>query len=98
MLDEISIKEFLVERIEAIYQSLQQGHDVSPGDRLRLEGQIELMLVYDVIDREWIEEFVKQRYQYFFKQTVDDVHWQWVEQDQHFYLPVKMQEAPVYKA
>jgi hypothetical protein len=98
VLNESSAKEYITRVVDEMYLALQQGNDVSPGERLRFEGQAELLLMYEIISSNWLEELINLRYQYYFQQPVDDMHWQWVKQDKHFYLPFKMREAPVYRA
>ena len=97
MLEKDTAKKFITGIIDEIYLTLKQGYDVSPGDRLRLEGQVELLIAFDVIDWNWIESLVNRLYQSAFHQNVEEDYWNWMKSDKRFYLPVKMREAPVYK-
>lgn len=97
MLNEDSAKQHVTTTIDQIYNTLQSGFDVSTGDRLRFEGQVELLLQFNFINEKWLRELINQRYQYYFQLPIDEIHWQWAKQDKRFYLPFKMQEAPVYK-
>ncbi len=98
MLDKDSAQQWVSEKVKALYTQLQQGLDVSPGERLRLEGQIELLLQFQLLEWHWLQETINTQYQQHFHQPVNETLWQWMHNDQRFYLPMKMHEAPVYKS
>lgn len=97
MLNEVEARQWVSEKVIAIYRKLQQGKDVSYGERLRIEGQVELLLAFHLLDWAWLQEFINTQHQYYLGNAIDAAMWQWMHDDNHFYLPAKMQEAPVYK-
>jgi hypothetical protein len=97
MLNKASAQQHVHDQVITLYTQLQQGQDVSPGERLRLEGQVELLLQFQLLDWPWLQQLINTQYQQHFHQPVNEILWQWMHTDQRFYLPVKMHEAPVYK-
>lgn len=97
-LNQATAQQWLLNEINAIYQRLAQGRDVSPAQQFYLEGQVKLLLAFDVIDYAWLKQQVIDLYLQYFKEEIDTTFWLWMEADKHFYLPTKMQRAPVYKS
>lgn len=98
MLNKASAQQHVQSQVTTLYTQLQQGQDVSPGERLRLEGQVELLLQFQLLDWPWLQQLINTQYQQYFNQPVNETLWQWMHNDQRFYFPVKMHEAPVYKS
>lgn len=90
-------KVHIINKIETIYQSLSEGNDVSISKRLSLEGQVNLLLDYEMIEFSWLKSTTNEAYQKWIGEPVSPIMWQWMKDDGCFYLPVKMYEAPVYK-
>ena len=90
-------QQWIEEEIHCIYRRLQQGKDVSPSQHLYLEGQVKLLFAFKVIDYPWLKSTVNRLYQQYFDCAIDEVFWHWAESESRFYLPIKMQQAPVYK-
>ena len=92
-------EQFVIARLQGIYQPLAAGQDIAPGKRLRLEGQIELLLLQGLIDAGWLRTTISELYQSAFAEPVDELFWQWQGlQPQPFCLPWRMWDAPVYKS
>ena len=98
MYDEESSKAMIKKSVEDIYFRLHKGQDVSPGDRLRLEGKIDMLMEMEFVDWLWLEDTVNKLYQQYFEEDIDETLWQWMKADKRFYLPFTMREAPVYKS
>lgn len=90
-------KQMMIVKVSTFYERLQNGFDVSPGQQHRLEGQVELLLMLQLIDRNWLEDAIGLLYQQYFQQTLLADHWHWMHDENQFFLPIKMLEAPVYK-
>lgn len=88
---------FITSEVEAVYAALSAGEPVSLSARLHLEGQINLLLTYELIDFSWVKSFISKEYEKWMEQPVSPIMWQWMKDDGCFYLPIKMHEAPVYK-
>jgi hypothetical protein len=88
----------ITQRVENLYQELSQGKPVSLTQRLYLEGQINLFMDYEVIDFSWLKSLINQEYEKWLGEPVSPAMWQWMKDDGCFYLPIKMHEAPVYRA
>lgn len=98
MINAEKAKLLVQDELQYIYSQLQHGMDVSPGRRLRLEGKIELLLQWQLLDWPWLQDVVNQQYACFFGQPLADDYWLWMRQEQQFMLPAKMQDAPVFKS
>mgnify|MGYP000743021565 CR=1 FL=1 len=96
-LNRASAQQWLKDEIALIYQRLAAGKDVSPAQRLYVEGQVKLLLAFGIIEYPWIKQLVADLYQQYLHSSVSDTFWLWAESEQRFYLPVKMHKAPVYK-
>ena len=90
-------KRWILEDIQCLYEALHRGHDVSPGKRLKLEGKVELFLSLELIDWFWLQKEINEAYEHYLGQPVAEGYWQWLMEENLFCLPVKMQDAPVYK-
>lgn len=90
-------KALIEKEVIEIYLQLQQGMDVSVGQRLRLEGKVEMLLHWQLIDWQWLKDFINEQYQGHFNQELFHDHWVWMQDDKRFYLPVKMRDAPVFR-
>jgi hypothetical protein len=47
--------------IEQLYDRLRSGVDVAPGERLRLEGRLELLVELGIASHKQLEEAISQR-------------------------------------
>ncbi len=88
---------YITEHVEAIYTLLSDGEPVSLSRRLHLEGQINLLMTYEMIEFSWLKSFINAEYEKWMGEPVSQMMWQWMRDDGCFYLPIKMHEAPVYK-
>lgn len=91
-------EQWLGKNVRHIYSQLADGMDVSPSARLRLEGQVDLLIYQKLLDKDDVRQLVAESYRLFFKQPVDNGFWQWADDQPVFVLPYRMHEAPVYKA
>ena len=91
-------RHLITEEIDGLYRHLESGNDVSPGRRFRLEGKIELLLGLGILDKAWLTGFIEMSYEKYFRQPLDPLYWQWQSESAVFCLPLKMQDAPVYKS
>ena len=85
-------------RLIDVYQRLRDGMDVSPRQRLSLEGQIDLLLAFELLDREQLVHTIEALYQEATSEPVNPKFWQWNNHEKIFRLPIKMTDAPVYKS
>lgn len=87
----------VMDEVLVIYSRLRQGHDVSPGQCLRLEGKVELLLQLQVLELAWLEAWVSEQYLMHFGLGLPQGYWEWQQAEQRFCLPLKMMDAPVYR-
>lgn len=97
VLDKESAQMWLLTEVEKIYVQLSKGCDVSPSQRFSLEGQVKLLRAFDLVNDAHLKESVNQLYVRYFNEAVNPIFWQWMEDENSFYLPMKMSQAPVYK-
>jgi hypothetical protein len=79
--------------IEQLYDRLRSGVDVAPGERLRLEGRLELLVELGIASHKQLEEAISQRYLRFFGEPVDPLYWQWMASANRIYLPCRTNPA-----
>lgn len=84
--------------MQLIYQRVQQGLDVSPAVRFRLEGQLQLLLDIGVMSwQEYQDECERQMNECGLRLPTQSYwHWCFNLGDVYLRLPIDMQEAPVY--
>lgn len=97
MLSEKQAEAFVVDQISAFYSRLASGWDLSPGERLRFEGKVELLLECQLIEWTWLIDTTKQLLNDVLEYQPEEAYWLWLESEQCYYLPHKMMDAPVYK-
>lgn len=90
-------RQWLLDALDGIYHDLSCGLDISPGRCLRLEGQIDLLLAWQLLERNWLISEIENRYRQCCGEAVEAGFWQWQQQGV-FVLPLRMREAPVYKS
>ncbi len=88
---------YITEAIHDVYRRLKVGKDVAPSQQFYLQGQAAMLMEFDVITFDWLKHQVNKLYQEYFSEHVEQDLWLWMENQQHFILPMKMWEAPVYK-
>lgn len=97
MLTEESAKQLFINNLTQFYEQLSRGWDVSPGDRLRFEGKVELLLDASLLEWDWLKQTTSSLHSRILGVDVDDAYWSWIDDEGIFYIPFKMQDAPVYK-
>ena len=90
-------QEYIFQSLDEIYQRIYQGKDVSPSQQLKLEGQIEMLLHFSQLSYDDVIALIQSLFDKYGLTKVEDSFWQWGRDNQRFYLPIMMQEAPVYK-
>ena len=85
------------EQLQCIYQRLADKKDVSTAQQLKLEGQIEWLLEAKLCTRQQLIDFIQQLFQQHQLTPPATIFWQWSADNNSFYLPLMMHEAPVYK-
>ena len=88
---------FIQNTLQQFYQQLVKGWDVSPGDRLRFEGKVELLLDMGLLDYEAAISLTEKCYQEAYSEPVNPDFWKWLEEEKSYQMPYKMMEAPVYR-
>jgi len=97
MMNNQQAQSMVEEEIQALYQVLKLGLDVSPGQQIRFEGKVDLLLKLKLIEWEWLEAYISTQYEHYFNQHLLPDYWEWMHSENHFVLPIKMWDAPVYK-
>ncbi|CAA0107997.1 Uncharacterised protein [BD1-7 clade bacterium] len=98
MLDQASAEQWVEDALAVIYQRIQQGKDVSPAARLALEGQVDLLLAFELLEFSWLRDRVVWHHRLATNEAPSALFWEWLEARLGFVLPLKMTEAPVYRA
>ena len=88
---------FVSAELTAIYTRLAQGLDVSPAQSLHLEGQVVLLLQFRLLDFSWLQVCVNTLHEHWLQHSIEPAVWQWMADEQQFYLPLPMRHAPVYR-
>ncbi|CAA0100360.1 Uncharacterised protein [BD1-7 clade bacterium] len=96
MLNQASAEKWVEDALAEIYLRIQQGKDVSPAARLALEGQIDLLLAFELLEFSWLRDRVVWHHRLAINEVPSALFWEWLEDRPGFVLPLKMSEAPVY--
>lgn len=83
-------KQLVIDGLTYFYTQLEQGLDVSPGERLRFEGKVELLLDEGLLDWAWLKKTTEQCYVDILNQLIDAHYWLWLEDEGKYYMPYKM--------
>ncbi len=83
--------------VDDIYARLEGGKDVSPAQLYRAEGQLNLLLEVELLDWDWLKALVGGAHANACGSDVEPLFWAWCHDSNVFRLPIKMQEAPVYR-
>lgn len=97
MMNTEQAQSYVLDSIHAIYSRLKAGKDVAPSQQFYLQGQASMLLEFDLISFNWLQQQVNMLYQVYFDEAVDQSLWLWMEKQQHFILPMKMWVAPVHQ-
>lgn len=83
------------EKLNALYQDLQQGFDVSPARILKIEAMLEAVLQAEYSSFDVLCEEIDRLHQTVFDHKPSHLHWLWCQSDGVLRIPYHMQVAPV---
>lgn len=86
---------YLENQLQQYYQELAKYNDASPAKRMRIEGQVQLLLDLNMLDKQKLQNLVEKLYLKAVGEKVSCSFWWWGEQQHCFRLPYQTAKAPV---
>lgn len=94
-MDQKKLIEHIQLQLDLLYLQLKENGDVSPAQRLRLEGQLQLLLDWQLLTWPQLKSIVEPAFKQATGSNVEAAFWQWCEQEQYCRLPYRTTLAPV---
>lgn len=82
-------------QLDLLYSQLKASGDITPAQRFRLEGQLQLLLDWQLLSWSQLKSLVGPAFRQATGLNVEANFWQWCEQQQYCRLPYRTTIAPV---